>query len=254
MNTTTNRAGTSTAPTSTVPTSAAPTSTAPIAGTALEQAGRALAAESARFAGLGWMRGTSGNLSAVLSTDPLRLAVTVSGADKGELTSRDVVVVDEDGRAVPRQPRPGRAPSAEAGLHARIAAHTGAGAVVHVHALSAVLAAHYWPDGVVLRDLEMLKGIGRAAHGEDVCLPVIGNSQDMRVLGDAFEKAYDFAAPVPVLLVGRHGLYAWGRDLARARHHTEIVDWLLWFHLTTAAPARVPPVSDFSAHPPLPEE
>jgi len=229
-------------------------STAPFAGTTLEQVGRALAAESARFAGLGWMRGTSGNLSAVLAADPLRLAVTVSGADKGELTGRDVVVVDEDGRAVPDQPRPGRAPSAEAGLHARIAAHTGAGAVVHVHTLSAVLAAHHWPHGVVLRDLEMLKGIGRAAHGEDACLPVIDNDQDMLVLGDAFEKAYDRAAPVPVLLVARHGLYAWGRDLAQARHHTEIVDWLLRFRLATAGPAGGSVISDFSINPRLPEE
>ena len=63
--------------------------------TAVEQAGAALAAESARMAGLGWMRGTSGNLSVVLTRDPLRLAVTVSGLDKGELTSADVVVVDE---------------------------------------------------------------------------------------------------------------------------------------------------------------
>ena len=33
----------------------------------LEAAGRALAAESARFAAMGWMRGTSGNLSVVLT-------------------------------------------------------------------------------------------------------------------------------------------------------------------------------------------
>ena len=251
---TANRTGASTAAfTDTAITDTAFTDTA-FTHTALEQAGRALAAECTRFAGLGWMRGTSGNLSTVLSTDPLRLAVTVSGADKGELTRRDVVVVDEDGRAVPDQPRPGRAPSAEAGLHARIAARTGAGAVVHVHALSAVLAAEHWPHGVVLRDLEMLKGLGRAAHGEDVCLPVIANDQDMLVLGDAFEKAYDQAAPVPALLVGRHGLYAWGRDLAQARHHTEIVDWLLRFLLATAGPAGVPLVSDLSDHMRLPEE
>src|SRR3954468_14767078 len=55
----------------------------------LEAAGRALAAEAARFAAMGWMRGTSGNLSVVLDRDPLRLAVTVSGLDKGELTSAD---------------------------------------------------------------------------------------------------------------------------------------------------------------------
>jgi methylthioribulose-1-phosphate dehydratase len=200
-----------------------------ITASQLEQAGRALAAESARFAAMGWMRGTAGNLSVVLSTDPLRLAVTVSGVDKSELTSRDVVVVDVAGQAVPDQPDPGRAPSAEAALHARIAAVTGAGAVVHVHALSAVLAAQRWPDGPVLRDLEMLKGVGRSAHDEDVTFPVIANGQDMAVLGDAFEKAHQ--PGTPVLLVARHGMYTWGRDLAQARHHAEIAEWLLRFQV-----------------------
>lgn len=196
--------------------------------TAPELAGRALAAEAARFAALGWMRGTSGNLSVVLDRDPLRLAVTASGADKGELTSRDVVLVDAAGHPV----EPGQRPSAEAALHARIAADTGAGAVVHVHALAAVLAAHHWPDGVLLRDLEMLKGIGRAAHDEDVLLPVIANSQDMTELGDRFAAARD--PRTPLVLVAGHGLYAWGRDLTQARHHTETAEWLLQFHLGTA--------------------
>lgn len=197
----------------------------------LDQVGRELAAESARFAAMGWMRGTAGNLSVVLSTDPLRLAITVSGVDKGELTNTDVVVVDEAGRAVPDQPDPTRIPSAEAGLHARIAAVTGAGAVVHIHSLSAVLAAHHWPSGPAIRDLEMLKGISRSAHDEDVRLPVAANDQDMAVLGDAFERVY--RPGIPALLVARHGMYAWGRDLSQARHHTETVEWLLRFQLET---------------------
>jgi len=197
----------------------------------LEAAGTALAAESARFAGIGWMRGTSGNLSIVLNRHPLRLAVTVSGLDKGELTSADVVVVDELGRAVPEQPRPDLIPSAEAELHARVAALSGAGAVVHVHALQAVLAGHWWPDGIELRDLEMLKGIGRLAHDETVTIPVVPNSQDMKVLGDDVAKVFD--PGVPAVAVARHGMYAWGRDLLQARHHTEIVEFLLQFTVET---------------------
>ena len=197
----------------------------------LEAAGTALAAESARFAGIGWMRGTSGNLSIVLNRHPLRLAVTVSGLDKGELTSADVVVVDELGRAVPEQPRPDLIPSAEAELHARVAALSGAGAVVHVHALQAVLAGHWWPDGIELRDLEMLKGIGRLAHDETVTIPVVPNSQDMKVLGDDVAKVFD--PGVPAVVVARHGMYAWGRDLLQARHHTEIVEFLLQFTVET---------------------
>ncbi|WP_291038018.1 class II aldolase/adducin family protein [Herbiconiux sp.] len=259
----------------------------------LTAAGLALAAESARFAGLGWMPGTAGNLSVTLARDPLRLAVTASGLDKGELTASDIVLIDGDGEWVPDAPgvpggsggpggsgEPGgsgvpdgdgvatgrlgdavddhpasggfterlglaRRPSAEAGLHARIAAVTGAGAVIHVHALAAVRAAHAWPEGVVLHDLEMLKGIGHSAHGERVVLPVVQNHQDMRVLGDDFERVYlrptaadpaagtSAVAEVPALLVASHGIYAWGADLRQARWHLELTEALLQIALAT---------------------
>lgn len=204
----------------------------PIEPTRLDQAGRALAAECARYTAMGWMRGTSGNLSVTLSRDPLRLAVTASGLDKGELGPRDVVVVDSRGEAVPDQPDPGRRPSAEAGLHARIAAVAGAGAVVHLHMLAPVLAAERWPGGVVLTELEMLKGFGRAAEGDVVTVPVVPNSQDMVVLGDAFEAVFDPATPA--LVVARHGVYVWGEDLMVARHRAECLEWLLRFEVETS--------------------
>src|SRR5438128_4961395 len=42
-----------------------------------------LVAISRSFYARGWALGTSGNFSAVLSREPLRLAITPSGADKG---------------------------------------------------------------------------------------------------------------------------------------------------------------------------
>lgn len=199
----------------------------------LEQAGAVLAEEAARFASFGWMRGTSGNLSLVVGRDPLRLAVTASGLDKGELTASDVVLVDHAGAAIGS----GK-PSAEAALHARVARVTGAGAVVHVHTLAAVAVGRLRPEGIAFRDLEMLKGIGRSAHDEEVRLPVIENSQDMAVLGDRWESAYD--PGVPAVVVAGHGLYVWGADARAARHHTEIVEWLLELELTgyQCAPPR----------------
>ncbi|SDD93704.1 methylthioribulose 1-phosphate dehydratase [Actinokineospora iranica] len=192
------------------------------------QAGHALAAEAARYTAMGWMRGTSGNLSVTLDHDPLRLVVTASGLDKGELSAADVVVVDAAGEALPDQLQ---RPSAEAGLHARIAAVAGAGAVVHLHMLAPVIAAERWPGGIELRDLEMLKGFGRAAHDDLVTIPVIPNSQDMRVLGDAFEAGFDPATPA--LVVARHGVYVWGEDLMAARHRAECLEWLLRFKTET---------------------
>ncbi|MEW1831793.1 methylthioribulose 1-phosphate dehydratase [Streptomyces sp. NPDC088196] len=192
----------------------------------LKEAGAQLAAESARFASFGWMRGTSGNLSVVVGRDPLRLAVTASGHDKGELTSDDVVLVDAEGAAV----RGGK-PSAEAELHARVAALTGAGAVVHVHTVASVAMGRRAPGGIVFKDVEMLKGVGQPAHDVEVTLPVIANSQDMTVLGDRLEAARD--ARMPAVVVAGHGLYVWGADARQARHHTEVVEWLLELELST---------------------
>jgi methylthioribulose-1-phosphate dehydratase len=211
---------------------------------ALKACGALLAAEAARFASFGWMRGTSGNLSMVLSREPLRLAVTASGLDKGELTEADIVAVDADGDLVPAAadglPAVGRAavgraavgraasdarPSAEAAVHARIAAVTGAGAVMHVHTVAAVAAGQRWPSGVELEGLEMLKGIGLPAEGLAVRVPVVPNSQDMVYLSGCIEQSRD--PQVPAVIVAGHGLYAWGKDIRQARHHTEVVGWLL---------------------------
>ncbi|UFS59349.1 methylthioribulose 1-phosphate dehydratase [Subtercola endophyticus] len=209
----------------------------PVSEPIIREAGAALAAESARFAARGWMPGTAGNLSVTLAREPLRLAVTASGLDKGELTPDDVVVVDESGSWVAEAGWPKQRPSAEAGLHARIAAVTGAGAVIHVHALAAVRAGHAWPAGVELHDLEMLKGIGHSAHGELVTIPVVNNHQDMQVLGDDFERVYrapsEGVAEVPALIVAAHGIYAWGADLRQARWHLELTEALLQIALAT---------------------
>ncbi|WP_374947900.1 methylthioribulose 1-phosphate dehydratase [Agreia sp.] len=203
----------------------------PVTEEVLARAGSSLAAESARFAARGWMPGTAGNLSVTLRRDPLRLAVTASGLDKGELTPADIVVVDSDGAGVRGEGGSEQRPSAEAGLHARIAGVTGAAAIIHVHALAAVTAGHLWPDGVVLRDLEMLKGLGHSAHGETVTIPVIANGQDMALLGDAFEALYVRPVcggnDVPALIVADHGIYAWGTDLRQARWHLELAEALL---------------------------
>ena len=198
-------------------------------------AGAALAAEASRFSGYGWMRGTSGNLSVVIDRDPLVLAVTASGLDKSELTDRDVVLIDADGAAI--DPGDSRPPSAEAGLHAHIAARTGAGAVFHVHAFDAVVAGHRWPGGVEIRDMEMLKGIGHRAHDETVTIPVIANDQDMAVEAARFDEVYRPATAdvpeVPALIVASHGMDAWGADVAAARRHLEIAEWLLRFAVAT---------------------
>jgi len=186
-----------------------------------------------RLYDLGWMRGTSGNVSAVLSDDPRVLSVSASGVAKHAMTSAHAVHTDALGAALTGQVM---RPSAEARVHAAVIEATGARGVVHVHALSSVLAAARWPTGVVLQDAEQLKGIGREAHGDRVVVPVVANSQDMEQLSADILAHLD--PQVPGVIVAEHGLYAWGASLEDAVHRTESLDWLFDYALGLDALAR----------------
>src|ERR1700752_839553 len=85
--------------------------------------------------GHGWLRGTSGNLSAVVEREPLRLAITPSGADKGELTAEQILLIDEQCRKLEGGPIGSGKPSDESPLHVAIVKTRGAGAVMHTHSV-----------------------------------------------------------------------------------------------------------------------
>src|SRR6186997_103453 len=67
-------------------------------------ASKALAESGRRFYDRGWVLGTSGNFSAVVSADPLTLAITPSGAHKGLLTGGEFLEIDGQGVIRPAQP------------------------------------------------------------------------------------------------------------------------------------------------------
>src|SRR6187549_1802532 len=91
-----------------------------------------LAAVGGRFYSRGWVLGTSGNFSAVLSRKPLRLAITQSAAHKGTLSASQFLTIDERARKVSG---PGAKPSAETLLHLELVRQRGAGAVLHTHSV-----------------------------------------------------------------------------------------------------------------------
>lgn len=197
--------------------------TAPLA----EQLSRTMAAIHRR----GWCDGTGGNFSCVLQREPLRLLMAPSGVDKGAVQPEALIVVDGGGAVVRGR---GRA-SAETELHLALVTTCGAGAVLHTHSQAGtLLSQHYAPRGVAvgqleLRDLEMLKGLeGIGSHESCVALPVLANDQDLPRLR-AKAEPHLAAAPYGLLIAG-HGLYAWGRDLATARRHLEILEFLLEQH------------------------
>lgn len=179
------------------------------------------------FYARGWVLGTSGNFSAVVSRDPLRLAITASSVSKGAIRPSDVLVVGADGAPVTkRAPRP----SAETLLHVAVVRTRGAGAVLHTHSVwSTMLSERHAPDGTLqLGGFEMLKGLeGVRTHQHTERLPIFENDQDIPALARRVEAALDRSPALHGFLLRGHGLYTWGDHLAQARRHVEIFEFLL---------------------------
>lgn len=172
---------------------------------------------------------TSSNFSARL--DDGRCVITVSGRDKGRLTTDDFMDVDMDGRAL----EAGRVSSAETLLHTQIyRLRPDAGAVLHTHSLAQTLLSmrHAREGHIELAGYELLKAFhGIQTHDTAVRVPVVPNSQDMPALCAAIEPAFAGEAFWGYLIAG-HGLYAWGRDLAEARRHLDAFEFLLTVEMT----------------------
>ena len=179
------------------------------------------------FHGRGWLLGTSGNLSAVVNREPLQLAMSPSGVDKGELTPDQILLIDEHGLVVSEKPSK---PSDESPIHVRIAKACGAGAVLHTHSVwNTILSDHFAADGgITIKGYEMLKGLhGIRTHEHREWLPIIENSQDMPALADRIGDILKKHEHAHGFLLRRHGLYSWGQDLRQAKRHVEILEFLL---------------------------
>ncbi len=187
-----------------------------------------LAAIGRRFYARGWVLGTSGNFSAVVSRKPLRLAITASSLPKGTLRASDILECDEHGKVVGKSK--GK-PSAETLLHVEIARRRGAGAVLHTHSVWSTMLSDAWapaPDAsVVIEGYEMLKGLaGVMSHEHRELIPIVDNDQEMTRLAHRVGETLERHPGAHAFLLRRHGLYTWGESLADAERHVEILEFL----------------------------
>ena len=192
----------------------------------LRAAARAFAPIGRDFYARGWVLGTSGNFSALVSTKPLTLAITASAVSKGAIGADDIVLVGP--RATLLGKRPGR-PSAEALLHVTVARIRGAGAILHTHSVWGTILSdlHAADGGFTLTGYEMLKGLeGVKTHEHAEWVPILENDQDMERLAGRVEAVLEQFPAAHAFLLRQHGLYTWGDDLAQARRHVEILEFL----------------------------
>jgi methylthioribulose-1-phosphate dehydratase len=171
--------------------------------------------------------GTSGNFSAVIQREPLRVAITASSLDKGRLSADQILEVDTDGRVM--SGGSGR-PSAETLLHLAIVRTVGAGAVLHTHSVWSTILSdyHIGQSGFFIEGYEMLKGLeGVKTHEHREWVPILENSQEMTSLAAKTRQMLEENPNIHGFLIRRHGLYTWGKDLQEAARHVEIFEFLL---------------------------
>jgi methylthioribulose-1-phosphate dehydratase len=195
---------------------------------ALIDAAGELASVGRRFYSRGWVMGTSGNFSSVLSRSPLRLAVTASSLHKGELTAEHILEVDQHGSAV-GVGGGARVPSAECLLHLAIVGARAANAVLHTHSVwSTILSEQFAARGCLeIHGYEMLKGLaGNSTHDMLESIPILENEQDMDSLSRKLLQSLKAYPKAHAVLLKKHGLYTWGATPAEAERHVEILEFL----------------------------
>lgn len=178
-----------------------------------------------------WMWGTAGNLSLKMSNNPLTIAITPSGLNKGHLNEEDLMVI-KDGAPVPKTPS-GTVPSAETIIHQTIhRTFPGCGAVFHVHPIYATLVSSLYGDPKEVRMLridwsEMMKGVG-VGEEEMAEIAILPNWQDVSLIArDVKNYLTTFKGKVlPVVLIYNHGLTGWGTTPDQARNHLEIMEYV----------------------------
>ena len=173
----------------------------------------------------GWVLGTSGNFSAKISDDPLRLCITSSGNDKGSLDETHFLEIDDNSEVLQGFGKP----SAETLIHLAIYRFHNTGAILHTHSVwGTILSDVFYENGAIaIEGYEMLKGLaGITTHEHREFVPIVENSQDYIALSHVIENVLRENPKIHGIYLRRHGLYTWGKDVAEAKRHIEIFEFL----------------------------
>ena len=174
----------------------------------------------------GWVMGTSGNFSALVSPKPLTVCITSSGNDKGALDETHFLKIDGDAEILYGF----GTPSAETMIHLTIyRSIENVGAVLHTHSVwGTVLSDVFYENGAIeIEGYEMLKGLaGVKTHEHTELVPIVDNSQDYVALSHVIENVLRDNPNCHGIYLRRHGLYTWGKTIAETRRHIEIFEFL----------------------------
>jgi methylthioribulose-1-phosphate dehydratase len=174
----------------------------------------------------GWVLGTSGNFSMLLARKPMRLCITASGNEKGNLEETHFLELDDDAEIVQGFGKP----SAETMLHLTIyRLLPKARSILHTHSVwGTILSDVCFENGSIeIEGYEMLKGLsGVKTHTHKETVPIIENSQDYIALSHVIDTVIRENKGIHGIYLRRHGLYTWGETVTEAKRHVEIFEFL----------------------------
>ncbi len=172
---------------------------------------------------LGLVIYTFGNVSAV-DRERKVFAIKPSGVPYEELRPEDIVILDFENNIIEGKMRP----SSDTKTHAYLYKHwKNIGGIAHTHATYSVA----WSQS--LKDIPIL-GTTHADHlTEDIpCAPpmrddlIKGNYEHntgIQIL-DCFQEKGISYEEVPMVLLGNHGPFTWGKNAAKAVYHSKVLE------------------------------
>ncbi|MDD9934350.1 MAG: methylthioribulose 1-phosphate dehydratase [Myxococcales bacterium] len=176
-----------------------------------------------QFYGLGWVSGTGGGISIRQGG---RVYMAPSGVQKERIRGADVYVMDEQGEVLEAPADASLKPSECAPLFYNAFRLRDAGAVIHSHAMYAMLATLGDADTFECTELEMIKGIEGHGYYDRLVVPIIDNTARESELADRMAEAIEAYPRSQAVLVRRHGVYVWGRDWVKAKTQAECYHYL----------------------------
>ena len=153
------------------------------------------------------------------------MAITASGLHKGELEPDHFLLINERGAVLQGNGKP----SAETLVHVAIAQSTRSAAIFHTHSTWATILSdfHAKAGGLEIEGYEMLKGLaGVRTHQHREWVPIFENTQDYTTAAPEVGRLLEEKPGIHGLLLRRHGLYTWGKDVFEAKRHVEILEFL----------------------------
>lgn len=186
---------------------------------------------------VGWCSGTGGGIS-IRQGD--RVFIAPSGVHKERLNEQDIYIIDrhdlqkiyydpnlrhnEDGQPVQKLKISACQPLFSLAFNMR-----DAGAVIHSHSMYAMLCTLL--DGEHSKEfrathVEMIKGIAGHGYHDTLVVPIIDNVAHECDLEDSMRDIMEQYPNTFAVLVRRHGVYIWGKDIEQCKTHAECYHYL----------------------------